>query len=243
MPLRDHFHPPLSHLKNWEGFHGLWPGLIAVELNRHLPARYSAEPRVHLGPEIEIDVASFEDDVPSTASDDSEAGLAFSPEAPSVAVETELFSTSDYEVRVFDERRNRRLVSAIEIVSPANKDRPESRRVFVEKCAALLRRGVSVTIVDLVTTRQINLYSQLLELIGESDPSFGLEIPSIYAASCRWIERGGKHILETWSHRLHLRQPLPTLPLWLTETQAIPLNLEISYEDTCRGLRIPKIGE
>jgi hypothetical protein len=35
-------------------------------------------------------------------------------------------------------------VAAIEIVSPANKDRPEHRRKFVAKCAALLQQGVSV---------------------------------------------------------------------------------------------------
>jgi hypothetical protein len=31
---------------------------------------------------------------------------------------------------------------------------------------------------------------------------------------------------------------LPTLPLWLTEDFAIPLDLEASYEQTCRDLRI-----
>lgn len=119
MPLRDRFQTPLSDLKNWEGFHALWPGLIAVDFNRRLPPRYSAEPRVHLGPEIEIDVASFEGEASSADTVESGDGLAFSPEAPCVVVETELFSASEYEVRVFDERRNRRLVSAIEIVSPA----------------------------------------------------------------------------------------------------------------------------
>jgi hypothetical protein len=32
---------------------------------------------------------------------------------------------------------------------------------------------------------------------------------------------------------------LPTLPLWLAENFAIPLELEESYEETCRILRIP----
>jgi hypothetical protein len=33
-------------------------------------------------------------------------------------------------------------------------------------------------------------------------------------------------------------QPLPCLPLWLTEDLAVPLDLEASYEQTCRDLRI-----
>jgi hypothetical protein len=62
-----------------------------------------------------------------------------------------------YEVRVYDTEHHRRLAAAVGIVSPANKDRPENRRVFVAKCAALLRQQVSVAIVDVVTTRQFNL--------------------------------------------------------------------------------------
>jgi hypothetical protein len=61
-----------------------------------------------------------------------------------------------YEVRVYDARHGRRLVAAIEIVSPSNKDRPESRRAFVAKVAARLQRDVSVSLVDVVTIRQFN---------------------------------------------------------------------------------------
>src|SRR5271165_3886871 len=45
-----------------------------------------------------------------------------------------------YEVLIFDLERDRRLVAAVEIVSPANKDRPESRQLFVAKCFHLLRQ-------------------------------------------------------------------------------------------------------
>jgi hypothetical protein len=74
----------------------------------------------------------------------------WSPAAPSVAVETLLPDYDEYEVRIYDARRNRRLVAAIEFVSPANKDRPESRNAFIAKCAALLQKGVAVNVVDLV---------------------------------------------------------------------------------------------
>ena len=54
----------------------------------------------------------------------------------------------EYEIRVFDQKRQCRLVAAVAIVSPANKDRPEHCQAFVAKCAALLQQRVSVTIVD-----------------------------------------------------------------------------------------------
>jgi len=238
MPLRDHFRPPLSNQKNWEGFHGLWPGLITVHLNQILPSRYEAEPSVHVGSEVEIDVATLESEDLSTSNLTPIGDPAFELSLPSLAVETDLVTESEYEVRIFDTRRNRRLVAAIEIVSPSNKDRPQSRQVFVAKCQAMLKKGVSVAIVDLVTVKDFNLYAELLELVGQSDPTFGTEPPGIYAAACRWIPRGRKHVLETWSFVLQIGRPLPTLPLWLAENFAVPLDLEATYEETCRALRI-----
>jgi len=137
-------------------------------------------------------------------------------------------------------------VAAIEIVSPANKDRPEHRQVFVAKCAALLRQGVSVVIVDLVTVRQFNLYGELLELIEQSDPALGKEPPWTYAVSCRWHRKtetkpkdAMRTIFEAWNHTLAVGELLPTLPLWLSDDFAVPLELESSYQQACSDLRIP----
>jgi hypothetical protein len=145
----------------------------------------------------------------------------------------------DYEVRVFDAKRGRRLVAAIEIVSPANKDRPENRRLFVAKCAALLQQRVAVSIIDLVTIRNFNLYADLLELLGQGDPSLAPEPPPLYAVSCRSRPANNKGLLESWLYPLNIGQPLPTLPLWLTASLSVPLELEASYEQTCKDLRIP----
>src|SRR5271154_1586175 len=60
MPLRDHFRPPVSKRSSWEGFHGLWPGIIVQELAPRLPDGFVAEPRVHLGNYYEIDDSKFE---------------------------------------------------------------------------------------------------------------------------------------------------------------------------------------
>jgi hypothetical protein len=141
-------------------------------------------------------------------------------------------------VRVYDTKRGRRLVAAVEIVSPANKDRPEHRHAFVAKCLTLLQNRVCVAFVDLVTTRNFNLYGELLERMGQTDPSLGSEPLSLYAASCRFRKTGETWLLEGWPSSLTIGQPLPTLPLWLSEDFAVPLNLEESYEETCSILRI-----
>ena len=198
MPLRDHFRPPLDDIGSWEELHGAWPTMIVMALNRTLPPRYVAAPRVHLGPYMEIDVSAYDKDeraafAATTVAGEGEGGVAtavWAPPRPTLDVITNLPDQDEYEVRIYDSKRHRRLVAAVEIVSPANKDRPENRRAFVTKCTALLQQRVSVVIVDLVTTRQFNLYGDLLELIGETDPALAPEPPPLYATACRWIAPG-----------------------------------------------------
>jgi hypothetical protein len=141
--------------------------------------------------------------------------------------------------RVYDARHGGRLVAAIEIASPSHKDRPESRRAFVAKVAALLQRGVSVSLVDVVTIRQFNLYADLLELIGGTDPMLGPEPPELYAATVRGRKRARKRpLLDSWFYPMALGLPLPSLPIWVDSDQGVFLDLEGSYEQTCHVLRI-----
>ena len=58
MPLRDHFRPPLDDITSWEGLHGQWPAMIVMALNRQLPPRYAAEPRLRLGAAFEMAVST-----------------------------------------------------------------------------------------------------------------------------------------------------------------------------------------
>lgn len=220
----------------------MWPASIVQQLRKQLPPGYVAEPRVHLGTLMEIDVGALEthETVRTETSNGSSNAVAtaWTASAPAVAVETDPPDEYEYEVRIFDVERERTLVAAIELVSPANKDRPESRQAFVAKCAALLRKGVAVSLVDLVTLRRFNLYAQLMEFVGYPDQTMSIEAPPTYAASCRWITKGTRARLEAWSHTLVVGRPLPTLPLWLREHLVVALDLEQSYEQACSDLWI-----
>ncbi|HEY7327436.1 MAG TPA: DUF4058 family protein [Gemmataceae bacterium] len=246
MPLRDHFRPPLDNLRHWEGLHGGWPMMIVASLRRKLPRHYFAEPRVHSGSSAEIDVATFEHEEEQTVSTGNGnvngGGIAtavWAPPRPTLSIASDLPAQHVYEVRVYDAKRHARLVAAIEIISPANKDRPEHRRTFAAKCVGLLQERVSVVLVDLVTTRNPNLYVELLDLIGRSDPSLIPQAPLLYTASCRMTKRGNEWFLETWTQSLELGRALPTIPLWLADNLAVPLELEESYEQSCSILDIP----
>jgi hypothetical protein len=129
-------------------------------------------------------------------------------------------------------------VAAIELVSPSNKDRPENREAFVGKVAALLKNGICVSIVDVVTTLDFNLYAQLMESVQGIDPALGDEPQPIYAVTLRTRYDGLRKMMDTWYHPLTLGRPLPTLPIWLTTSLAGSLELESSCEETSRTLRI-----
>lgn len=244
MPLRDHFRPPVDAKHSWDELHGGWPMVIVQQLFPLLPTGFVAAPGVHLGTSFEIDVSAYEQDEPSPRTDggNGNGGVAvatWAPPQPTLILESDLPDQDEYEVRIYDARHARRLVAAIELVSPANKDRPDTRVAFVAKVAALLQHQVCVSLVDLVTVRQFNLYADLLELIGQSDPTLGAEPPALYAVTLRGHTRIRKRpLLEAWFYEMHLGQPLPTLPVSLDVDLGVSLNLETNYEETCRVLHI-----
>lgn len=157
-----------------------------------------------------------------------------------LTIETDLPDQDEYEVRIYDARRGRRLVAAIELVSPRNKDRPESRRAFVGKVATLLQDEICVSIVDLVSIRQFSLYAELLEFIGKGDPSLGKIPPHLYAVTLRVRERlpRTKAKLDLWHYPMFVNQVLPVLPIWLEPELRVLLSIEESFEETCRLLHI-----
>lgn len=241
MPLRNHFRKPISKKESWEAVHGLWPGIIVRQINPQLAPHYFAVPNIHLGAFIDIDVAAFEPDQNVNGHEvdwtpDGTGTALWSPPQPTATLESDLDRQSEYEVLIYDADQGERLVAAIELVSPSNKDRPEHRRAFVSKCVNLLWNEVSLVIVDPVTTRSPNLFREVWEEVGGPTSKAG-PIATL-AVSIRPTVTNGKLKVVTWEHSLAVGESLPTLPLWLNDSRSIPLDLEASYEETCGTLRI-----
>ena len=85
--------------------------------------------------------------------------------------------------------------------------------------------------------RQFNLYAEMLALCGQNDPILGAEPPA-YATASRKRTDGRRKLLECWAYPLAVGGLLPTIPLWLDAERPLLVDLEASYEDTCRALRI-----
>ena len=203
-----------------------------------LPDGYVAAPGVHLGAAFEIDVSAYEQDETIPASETNQASgsaLKIAP-PPTFTLETELPEQDEYEVRVYDSRRGRTLVAAIELVSPANKDRPESRRAFVAKCAALLQEDVACRSWTL-SRAAVQLYADLWD-DREGRPGGHSNHLTCTLSPSRAKRIRQRPLLDTWFYPLVLGQPLPPLPIWQTTDLHVSLDLEASYEDACRVLRI-----
>jgi hypothetical protein len=234
MPLLDHFRPPLSVQRHWHSFHHAWATTIAFRLNQHLPSGLYAEPNVQFG--IEIDVAAFEN-VPHPPIGEPASPIAtalWEPPSPVLTLPLPLI-TDIVEVQVFSESGGPTLVGAIELVSPANKDRPAHREAFVAKCQSLLQQGIGLVVVDTVTERTASLHRDLLTRLQAPHQNGA---GHLYAAAYRPVDRDGQPSLDVWYEPLAVSAPLPTLPLWLRGALCLPVELETTYAHTCRELRI-----
>lgn len=234
MPLLDHFRPPWSVQRPWEGFHGAWAANIAFHLNSGLlPADYFAMPLLEVAGRVEVDVAAFTD--PTAPGPTTPA--VWAPPPPVVSLPLDAAGES-FEVQVSRNFGGPQLRAAIELVSPANKDRPAARRAFAAKCAAHLRRGVSVVIVDVVTDRSANLHADILSALDPAGPAGWASPSGLYAVSYRGVVGADPPRLEAWPHALALGAALPELPLWLETDLCLPLRFEESYAVTCGALRM-----
>jgi hypothetical protein len=238
MPLLDHFHPPLHGPRRWEGFHHSWAAFIAQQLNRDvLPEGFYAESEIGVGPELEVDVATLELSRPDAAGRGGTTAV-WSPPQPAVAVPVDFAQLDGYEIRVYQDVGGAELRAAIELVSPANKDRAGSRRTFAAKCAGYLRHGVGVVVVDVVTARSANLHAELFATLDVKRRPAWSSPTGLSAVAYRAVTVRKKPRVEVWPEPLALGEPLPTLPLWLALDLCVPLRLEESYAAASGGLRM-----
>jgi len=71
----------------------------------------------------------------------------------------------------------------------------------------------------------------------ESRFHFGRE-ESLYAVGYRPVRRESADVVDMWPTELFPGQPLPTLPLHLRGDVCVPIELEATYNDASRRLRL-----
>jgi hypothetical protein len=240
MPLLDHFHGPLDERYPWESFHSGWATRIADQLSERVPPDFMVAEHTHAGNNVEIDVATFQEwtatSRPAASGTATATAPAWAPCAPACVIPATFIET--FEVRVFSTLAGLTLVAAIELVSPGNKDRPEERLAFATKCASYLHQGVSLILIDIVTSRRANLHNETMRLLSGGA---SLEMPAstnLYAVAYRPVLREGRPEIDVWPATFGVGQPLPELPLRLTGDLFVPVDFEAAYQEACRKRRL-----
>lgn len=217
MPLHD-----WTDRQGWEGMHIFWMTEIARGLKATLTPGYRAvigsSPLVAVGPSpVKPDAAVTNGTPHATPSPDRvpdpdfEVAVATLEEDTSVLVE-----------------RDGRLVAAIELVSPRNKDRPTARDQYGSRYLNYLRGGVHLLIVD-VHRRPLDFsFPRLVnDALRLSRPAAGAPSAASYRVGAA-AAQGGR-MLAVWEHPLEFGRELPAIPLALTPDDAVMVDLEASY--------------
>lgn len=208
---------------------GMWAGKLAAAISRRLPEGWFAAPTVHWN--MEVDVATFEQRGRLQLAGPAAQPLAIPEPTQTVAF---AFTTDVVEVQVYHDLGELIRAGAIEFISPANKDRPETREAFVAKCDALLRDEVGLVMVDIVTNRRANLHCNLLERLGKTCR----ENSDLYLAAYRPLATESGPVLNIWYHPLRVGVEIPSTLLFLKDGPIVEVPLAETYRETCADLKI-----
>ncbi|MBI1927235.1 DUF4058 family protein [Candidatus Poribacteria bacterium] len=232
MPLIDHFSEKMRRISHFHSFHNAWATEIAYDLNRLLPEGFLAEPNVQLGRLGEIDVRADE----LLAENGEPYLITYQP--PHATERIPVVFPNEPEIFVVNVDQARTTVGVIEIVSPANKDRPQSREIFVSKCLSILSQGIALVIVDIVTSRSFNFHNAIVRKLQSKKKCGSPETP-LYCSAYRYVSDQKASAIELWWYGLAVGDVLPEVPLYISSEIAVPVRLEQTYVSACNGLRIP----
>lgn len=220
-------------------FHTAWITHLAESLNGgFLPGGYYALAEQHAG-DIVPDVLTLQTpDAPEFT--DGSGAIAVAIRPPQVSLKVRASELSEYRLRrrtlAIRHATGHQLVALVEIVSPANKDRPRSVRSFVDKVGSALANDCHVMVVDLFPPGPYDedrLHGAIAFAVGcdaEGDNPLADDKPltlSSYVA---------QELVEGYVEPLAVGNPLPDMPLFLTPDFYINLPLETSYGAAYRGV-------
>jgi hypothetical protein len=218
MPLHD-----WSERPGWEGMHHLWITELLRWVKPRLPEGYrayiGAAPLLAVGAPIErpdVSIRSWPADETARPS-----GTSVAEPDDEIAV-----ATLDPETAVYVERQGR-LIAAVEVISPRNKDRPIARSAYLTRYLGYLLDGANLLLID-VHRRPLafSFADELAVHLHLEQPS----LPPPMAVSYRVGEPAatGGRLLAIWRRPFTLGASLPDLPLPLTPEQGVPVDLEVT---------------
>jgi hypothetical protein len=234
MPLHD-----WNESRGWDGVHLLWITELLRWVKPRLPAGYRAYvgsvPTVAIGgsEKPEVSVRQWPEP-PSSAPVTSGTQSASADEEPDEQIAV---VTLDPEKAVYVAMGGR-LIAAIELISPRNKDRPDAQMTYLMRYLAYLYEGVHLLLVDAHRRPlHFSFADRIAEELGIRQPA----VPPPMAVSYRVgapAATGGRN-LGIWRRLLTVGTPLPTMRLSLDVGLSVPVDLEQTYMHAAADAYLP----
>ena len=221
MPLHD-----WTKLKGWSGLHIYWMVNICDDIKSKLPPGF----RAYLGssPIVAIDDPPGQPDVSVRRTNGGTQGTLEAGEADPFQPDWEgQVATIKTDVSVYVER-NGRLIAAVELVSPGNKDGTQKKANYTARYLGYLTNGVHLLFADLHPRPFAFSFADTLaeRLRLPAQPS--LQAP--YAVSYRvGVDPSADATLAVRRFPLKVGEALPVAPLALGFPEVVPVDLEGTY--------------
>jgi hypothetical protein len=217
----------------WEGVHHLWIAELLHWVKPRLPAGFRAyigsAPLLAVGaPEGRPDVGVHRWPGQENAEADSSTSGPSTEPREQIEPDVELaVATLDPGTALWVEQ-NGRLVAAVELVSPRNKDRPSAREAYLMRYLGYLLESVNLLMID-VHPRPVG-FSFADRIAGElSIEQAPLPPPSAVNYRVGEPAASGGRFLAIWRRALRPGESLPSLPLSLNTHSEVLVDLERTY--------------
>jgi hypothetical protein len=217
--------------RGWDGLQLVWLCQLLDWVQPRLPEGF----RAYLGsvPALTIDVPNGRPDLGVRGWTPAEAAAGRASPAAVTEPDAEAVATFALDPqRAVHVDLHGRLVAAIELVSPRNKDRPAARERYLGRYVSYVRRGVHLLLIDVLPRPdEFSFADALAANLGFPEPA----CPAPFAVSYRVGEPvPDGTVLAVWRRPMGVGQPLPTIPLALTAAAAIPIDLDYTYAESAR---------
>jgi hypothetical protein len=218
-------------------FHNAWITELRNAMNGGLlPTGYYAQGEQWAG-QINTDVLTLHAGAQSEVIP-SGGGVAVVEEAPPqvsrrVAASEAAHVRAARRTLVIRHRSGHRVVALLEIVSPANKDRPRSVQDFVDKAIAALQQGVHLLVIDLFPPGRHDpqgIHALIWENYGDD---LDAPPPGRPAALVSYLARS---LPEAYLEFAALGDPLPAMPLFLDLHAYVNVPLTATYDAAYEGV-------
>ena len=221
MPLHE-----WADLPGWDGVHQLWGVELLHAIQSLLPPAY----RVYIGTRPTFAIGGPGNGPPDIGVSEWTPGEAGSTSATSEYPEPDeevAVLTLASETTLLVERAGR-LVAAVELVSPRNKDRLSSQAAYSAAYAGYLLRGVHLLLADV--HRRPSAFSFADRIAGE----LGMHQPPLPSPNAVGYRVGGPtpdggRFLAVWRRPLAIGQPLPSMVLPLSPNESVTVDLDGTY--------------